>query len=577
MRNTRLTKLAALGAVAALTVAACGSDDDASTSTEAPAGTEAPAEADEPADTQAPAATDAPADEPADEPASDGILSAVCPETIVIQTDWFPEAEHGAMYQMVGENPSIDADKKVVNGPLVASGGVATGVNIEIRTGGPAVGFQQVVSLMAQDADVTFGYVATDEAIENYADNPTTAFVAPLEINPQIIMWDPATYPDVETIADLATAKDGDGVTIRYFETGAYMQFLLADGQVTDGQLDGSYDGGPSVFIAENGAIAQQGFASAEPFNYENVFTDWGKPVKFELIHDAGWQTYAAPLAVIDARKAELSDCMAAFAPIVQQSAIDYVTDPTATNELIVEAVNEYNDFWVYDAELGAASVQLQLDLGLVSNGPDATLGNFDEDRLSRFIEIAGPVFGVDGLTPGDLMTNEYIDASIGLPVPEEEEEESDGDDEAAEVGTIVDIAAGNPDFSTLVAAVQAAGLVDVLSGEGPFTVFAPTNAAFAALPEGLVDALLLPENLQDLLDILTYHAIIGEGVLSSDITSGSFPMAQGESVEVVADDNGVTINGANVIAADVVASNGVIHVIDAVLVPPSLDLSPLL
>ena len=186
-------------------------------------------------------------------------------------------------------------------------------------------------------------------------------------------------------------------------------------------------------------------------------------------------------------------------------------------------------------------------------------------------------MFGVDGLTPGDLMTNEYIDASIGLPVPEEEEEESDGDEEAAEVGTIVDIAAGNPDFSTLVAAVQAAGLVDVLSGEGPFTVLAPTNAAFAALPEGLVEALLLPENGDKLASILTYHAIIGEGVLSSDITSGSFPMANDEFVEVVADDNGVTINGANVIAADVVASNGVIHVIDAVLVPPSVDLSELL
>ncbi|MBT4983043.1 MAG: hypothetical protein HOM89_00115, partial [Ilumatobacter sp.] len=144
-----------------------------------------------------------------------------------------------------------------------------------------------------------------------------------------------------------------------------------------------------------------------------------------------GWQTYAAPLAVIDARKAELSDCMAAFAPIVQQSTIDYINDPAATNELIVQAVNEYNDFWVYDAELGAASVALQLELGLVSNGPDATLGNFDENRLTGFIEIAGPVFGVEGLTPADLVTNEYIDASIGLPVEAVEEPEAPATTEA--------------------------------------------------------------------------------------------------------------------------------------------------
>ena len=390
MRNTRLTQMAALGAVAAMTVAACGSDSD-STSEEAPA------------------ATEAPASEPAVSPSTD--LASVCPATITIQTDWFPEAEHGALYQMIDSaNATIDADVKTVTGPLVA-GGEATGVNLQVRTGGPAVGYQQVVSLMVQEEAITFGYVATDEAIENYADNPTTAFVAPLEINPQIIMWDPETYPTVETIADLKA----EGVTIRYFETGAYMQFLLSDGQVEESQLDGSYDGGPSVFIAEGGNIAQQGFASAEPYNYENVFTDWGKPVKFELIHDAGWETYAAPLAVLDSKKDELADCMAAFAPIVQQSTVDYVNDPATTNTLIVKAVNEFNDFWTYDEALGAASVELQKELGLVGNGPDSTLGNFDEARLEGFLAIAGPVFGNEGLTPADLMTNEYIDESIGL------------------------------------------------------------------------------------------------------------------------------------------------------------------
>jgi hypothetical protein len=390
MRNIRLTQMAAFGAVAAMTVAACGSDS-------APAAEEAPV------------ATESVAAE-AEEVASVD-LASVCPETITIQTDWFPEAEHGALYQMIDSaNATIDADVKTVTGPLVA-GGQATGVNLQVRTGGPAVGFQQVVSLMAQDEAITFGYVATDEAIENYADNPTTAFVAPLEINPQIIMWDPATYPGVETIADLKA----EGVTIRYFETGAYMQFLLSDGQVEESQLDGSYDGGPSVFIAEGGKIAQQGFASAEPYNYENVFADWGKPVKFELIHDAGWQTYAGPLAVLDSKKDELAACMAAFTPIVQQATVDYINDPATTNTLIVKAVNEFNDFWTYDEALGAASVELQKELGLVGNGPDSTLGNFDEARLEGFIAIAGPVFGAEGLTPAKLMTNEYIDESIGL------------------------------------------------------------------------------------------------------------------------------------------------------------------
>ena len=128
------------------------------------------------------------------------------------------------------------------------------------------------------------------------------------------------------------------------------------------------------------------------------------------MIHDAGWQTYAGPLAVLDSKKDELAACMAAFTPIVQQATVDYINDPATTNTLIVKAVNEFNDFWTYDEALGAASVELQIELGLVGNGPDSTLGNFDEARLAGFIAIAGPVFGTEGLTPGDLMTNEYID-----------------------------------------------------------------------------------------------------------------------------------------------------------------------
>ena len=414
MRHTRTTKVVATAAIAAITIAACGSDSDDGDSDEAePVATDAmEEEAMEEGDDAMEEGDDAMVDM---EPAEAVDLAAVCPNPIVIQTDWFPEAEHGALYEMVGEGAEIDADNKIVSGPLVQHGGGETGVDIEIRTGGPAVGFQQVVSIMAQDDAVTFGYVATDEAIENYADNPTTAFVAPLEVNPQIIMWDPETYPDVETIADLATAKDGEGVTIRYFETGAYMQYLLSDGQVTEAQLDGSYDGGPSVFIAEAGAIAQQGFASAEPYNYENVFEDWGKPVEFQLIHDAGWQGYAAPLAVLDSKKEELADCMAAFTPIVQAATVGYYAAPDTANELIIQAVNDYADFWVYDQGLADSSVAAQIDLGLAGNGPDDIAGNFDEARLTDFIAIAGPVFGSDGLTPADLVTNEYIDETIGF------------------------------------------------------------------------------------------------------------------------------------------------------------------
>ena len=138
----------------------------------------------------------------------------------------------------------------------------------------------------------------------------------------------------------------------------------------------------------------------------------------------------------------------------------------------------------------------------------------------------------------------------------------------AATTGTVVDIAVGNPDFSTLVAALKAAGLVKTLSGKGPFTVFAPTNAAFAKLPAGTVETLLKPKNKAKLTAILTYHVVSGQ-VLAKDVVGlKSATTVQGGTVKINAS-KGVMINNATVTATDIKGSNGVIHVIDTVLMPP--------
>lgn len=131
----------------------------------------------------------------------------------------------------------------------------------------------------------------------------------------------------------------------------------------------------------------------------------------------------------------------------------------------------------------------------------------------------------------------------------------------------IVDTAVGAGDFETLVAAAKAADLVDTLKGEGPFTVFAPTDEAFAALPDGTVEDLLKPENKDKLATILTYHVVPGK-VMSGDLSNNMMATtAQGGDLTIMTE-GGVTVNGANVTAADIEASNGVIHVIDAVILP---------
>ena len=133
----------------------------------------------------------------------------------------------------------------------------------------------------------------------------------------------------------------------------------------------------------------------------------------------------------------------------------------------------------------------------------------------------------------------------------------------------IVDTAAAAGDFGTLLAAAEAAGLVETLKGDGPFTIFAPTDAAFAALPEGTVEDLLKPENKETLAGILTYHVIAGK-VMSTDLTEDMEAATVNGDTVVIDLDNGVMVDGANVTAADIEATNGVIHVIDAVIMPNS-------
>jgi uncharacterized surface protein with fasciclin (FAS1) repeats len=134
----------------------------------------------------------------------------------------------------------------------------------------------------------------------------------------------------------------------------------------------------------------------------------------------------------------------------------------------------------------------------------------------------------------------------------------------------IVDVAMAADDFNTLVATVSAAGLVETLKSDGPFTVFAPTDAAFDALPEGTVESLLEPANQADLTAILTYHVVPTE-VLSGELTDGMVvETVNGDSLTIGVTDSGVTVNGANVVTADIETSNGVIHVVDSVLLPPT-------
>ncbi len=389
MNRKRYRQISATVLVMGLVAAACGGDDDTTEPTDAPTVTTAPDGGD-----------------------GDGMsLAGVCPDVIGIQTDWFPEAEHGALYHLIGDDYTIDTDKKTVTGSMVVNG-QDYGVDVEIRAGGPAIASPSVAAEMYLDDSLTLGYATTDSQILRYTEAPLLSVMAPLEQNPQIIYWDPETYPNIKTLADLGT----EGVTVNVFGGGTFSDVFVAQGIWQAGQVDPSYDATPGRFIAE-GDIAQQGFATAEPWLYKNEFEDYGRDLAFQSLNDAGFPVYSQTLGIRPDDLETLRPCLEQLIPIIQTATVDYYADPADTNALIVETVKAYDTFWTYPAELAEFSAATQIELGYAGNGPDDTVGNMDESRVQEVLDAmaaASMDFPAD-LTPGDLVTNEFIDMSIGF------------------------------------------------------------------------------------------------------------------------------------------------------------------
>jgi hypothetical protein len=292
-------------------------------------------------------------------------------------------------------------------------------VKLTVNSGGGAAGFQSDTQLMYADKSILLGFVYTDEAIQNSEKFPTVAIESGYEKNPQMIMWDPATYPDVTGIKDIGTQK----INVRYVGGAAYMDFLTSTGILSKDQVDGSYQGDPSLFVADEGKAAQQGFGSAEPYAYEKEIEDWLKPVKYEYINDVGWKNYAESIATLPENITKYADCFEKLVPIIQQSAVDYITDPTNGNAVLLDAVKKFSvgSGWIYSEGTAAYAVATIKKDGLVANGTDGVMGSFDTARVDDLIAKAIPVYTAQdsppkaGLTAADIVTNDFIDPSIHL------------------------------------------------------------------------------------------------------------------------------------------------------------------
>lgn len=340
-------------------------------------------------------------------------LRAACGSKIVVQTDWFPEPEHGAVYQLAGTNGTLDKAKGRYTGTIGK-----TGVQLEIRAGGPFTGFQQPISQIYQDQSITLGFATSDEEVQLSKKLPLVSIVAPFEFSPQILMWNPQKL-NISRWQDIGNTN----AKVLVFAGGVWIDYLEARGWVRPNQVDTSYDGSPARFVASDGSLVQQGFVTSEPYQYQNLIKQYGKPVKFLLLRSSGYVPYPQTLAARAADIKTKAACFKLLVPLVQKAQIDYITNPGPVNAKLEQIVTELNTFWKLSPDGDAFNVATQKKLRLVQNGPNCTLGDFDSKRLQGVINQVLPIFKAkgldtvkDGLKASDIATNQFIDKSIGLP-----------------------------------------------------------------------------------------------------------------------------------------------------------------
>src|SRR4030088_1732588 len=280
----------------------------------------------------------------------------------------------------------MDTNKNTYTGPLGT-----TGVNIEIRAGGPAIGFQSVTAQEYQDDSILLGMVGTDEQIGNSASQPTTAVLAWYAKNPQIFFWGNPAW-NFASVSDIGK----NGATVLAFSGAAYLDVLQGKGALTKDQVDTSYTGDPSRFVAADGNIVSQGFVTAEPYIFAHEVHGWKKPVKYLLL-DKEVPLYQNTLAIRADQVEGNRACLQRLIPLLQRSSIDYLKNPGPVNAVLVDFTAKIKGGTQITIAGAVDAVQKMLSLGIVSNGTDGVFGSYDMAQVQALIADYGPVFAARG------------------------------------------------------------------------------------------------------------------------------------------------------------------------------------
>jgi hypothetical protein len=384
MKARRTVALFSVASIALL--AACGSDDDTgSESTDAGSET-----------------TDAGSE--TTDAATDG--EGPCPAKLTIQTDWFPELEHGGTYQLIGPDGTADKDTVSYSGPVQEQYAVGGLQELQINT----VSFDKLNSAILLDGEADMAYINMSDIIKDSAAVDMVAVAKTLDKDPQMIMWDPEQNP-IEAPEDIAAA----GAQVLHFPAVAYIDYMIGQGYMTEDQSNPSYDGSDAAWVADGGNFFQQGFATNEVYKYENEI-EWKDgapaPVDYYTVADLGFDNYPAAITMMRDKAAELDECLKLLVPVMQQAWVDFLNDPKPITDAMIEINVAHDGFWTLSEGLNEAGMELVESGEFALNSPDGTYCSFDEARVQGLYDILAPIYeeqgteiaeGIDGI-----FTNEY-------------------------------------------------------------------------------------------------------------------------------------------------------------------------
>ncbi len=348
-------------------------------------------------------------------------LATICPNPLIVQLDWLPQAEHAGLFQLIGGRGKMSQGR--YEGPLGA-----TGINMLILAGGKGIGLGDSETALSSlymgnsraGRRPHLALVDQDSAIIFSSRFPATGVVALLDKSPMGLFWDRATYPrGFKSVADLRSfARSGRGKIYLSTTRRTFGRYLLNNGMPRDVFQEG-YNGDAETFVLNRGTWLNQGSITSEGYQFAHG-RRWNKPVDFLLLSDMGYPLYPGMVSVATNRLKELTPCLQKLVPLMQRAQVDYARQPAEVNDTIFR-FNEGGfsaPWWKTSRELLDAAVAASLEKGIISNGPNRTLGDFNKARSDLLLSRLRPSLDIrakPGVKTGDVATNRFIDPKIGL------------------------------------------------------------------------------------------------------------------------------------------------------------------